>query len=219
VILPNSEAEARQVSRLFGINKDKMHVVYLGVDQRFAESQKSQFIEKYRVDDFVLSVGRIEPRKNQLNLIKAINKSRYRLILIGDPVHGYDEYYNQCKRIAKSGTIFIDRISHEDSLLASAYAACSLFVLPSWFETPGLVALEAGLAGAKLCVTNGGSTHEYFKDYVEYLNPASQQDILASINRAFERLPKAGLKEHIRDNFLWKHAVDENIKAYEKMLR
>ena len=38
---------------------------------------------------------------------------------------------------------------HDDPLLASAYAAARVFALPSWFETPGLAALEAALAGRR----------------------------------------------------------------------
>jgi len=43
-------------------------------------------------------------------------------------------------------------------MLASAYAACDVFVLPSMFETPGIAALEAGLAGAKIVITKYGGT-------------------------------------------------------------
>ncbi len=41
------------------------------------------------------------------------------------------------------------RLDHDDPLLASAYAAARVFALPSWFETPGLAALEA--AARRLC--------------------------------------------------------------------
>ena len=48
--------------------------------------------------------------------------------------------------------------------LASAYAAARVFALPSWFETPGLAALEAGLAGCAVAITPYGSTRDYFGD-------------------------------------------------------
>ena len=47
-----------------------------------------------------------------------------------------------------------------------------MFALPSWFETPGLAALEAALAGCSVVITPFGSTREYFGDLVEYARPA-----------------------------------------------
>ncbi len=218
-IVPNSQAEAEQVTRLFWINKNKMQIVNLAADERFTDSDESEFIKKYKIKNFILSVGRIEPRKNQLNLIRALKSSGRRLVFIGGVVPHYEEYYQQCKREADKDTLFINRIEHDDVLLSSAYAACDVFVLQSWFETPGLVALEAALAGARLAITRGGSTREYFKNYVEYLNPASLKSIKMAVDRALQRRETSELKQHILKNFLWSHAADENIKVYNKLLQ
>ena len=48
---------------------------------------------------------------------------------------------------AATASSWLGRLDHHDPLLASAYAAARVFALPSWFETPGLAALEAALAG------------------------------------------------------------------------
>jgi len=217
-IVPNSQAEADQVTRLFCVDRKKMHIVYLGADESFAEADKNEFVQKYGIEDFILSVGRIEPRKNQLNLIKALKGIDIPLVFIGSPVSGCEAYYKECRESAPCGTLFIDRMPHTDTLLASAYAACSLFVLQGWFETPGLAALEAGLAGTKLAVTEGGSTHEYFKDYVDYFSPASPRSIREAVDRALSRTKTGELKNHIMNNYLWHLAADENIKVYKELL-
>lgn len=215
VVVPNSSLEAKQVARLFAIDKSKMKIVPLGVDERFSQATPDEFLSKYKIDDFVLTVGRIEPRKNQLNLIKAINKTNLKLVIIGDPVSGYEDYYHKCRSLAGNSVLFINRLQHEDTLLASAYSACSVFVLQGWFETPGLVALEAGLAGAKLAVTKGGSTRDYFEDFVEYLNPASWRAIRKAITNALKKEKTDELKKHIMRNFLWERVAEENIKVYK----
>jgi len=217
IIAPNSIAEAKQISRLFSIKENKMHVVPLGCDRRFADSDKRSFVDKYKLDNFILSVGRFEPRKNQLNLIKALKGSGLKLVFIGDPVSGYEDYYNECKKTADENVLFLNRLDHENDLLSSAYAACNLFVLQGWFETPGLVALEAGLAGAKLAVTKGGSTKEYFREYAEYFNPADPKDIKEAIDRSLKKKESEELKEHILKHYLWLHAAKENIKAYKQL--
>lgn len=218
-LLPNSELEAEQLIRLFALNKKKMHVVLLGVEERFAQAKPDEFINTYGIKDFILSVGRIEPRKNQLNLIKAMKGSGLKLVFIGSPVSGYEDYYAECKRIADKSVVFLNRLEHTLSLLASAYAACSVFVLQGWFETPGLAALEAGLAGAKLAVTKHGATSEYFKDYVEYFNPANPANIRSAIKRALAREKDTILKAHIQQNFLWSCVAEENIRVYKDLLQ
>ena len=72
LIFPNSHNEAVQISKLFNISREKMFVVPNGVDNAFSSANSGVFIDEYGLKDFVLSVGRIEPRKNQLNLIKAM---------------------------------------------------------------------------------------------------------------------------------------------------
>lgn len=217
-LVPNSEAEAEQIARLFWIDRAKMHVVPLAADERFTRADKTEFVNKYGVKDFILSVGRIEPRKNQLNLIRALKGQGLKLIFIGSPVSGNERYYQVCRDESDRNTLFIERIGHDNSLLSSAYVACNVFVLQGWFETPGLAALEAGMAGAKLAVTEVGSTREYFKDYAEYFNPASPASIRAAVDRALRKEKSDELKNYILEHFLWSHSAEANIKVYKKLM-
>jgi len=218
MILPNSKAEANQVARLFAVDKKKMHVCYLAADERFSKAKPDEFIAKFGISDFILSVGRIEPRKNQLNLIKALKKYGKKLVIIGNNVLGYEKYYEECRRIADKDVLFIKNINHESPLLVSAYAAARVFVLQGWFETPGLVALEAAFAGANLAVTSAGSTKEYFADYAEYFNPASPKSIRAAVSRALIKEKTSELRKYILDNFTWEKYAEENIKVYNQLM-
>ena len=217
LLLPNSRLEARQVSRLFSISPNKMRVIPLGVDESFANGQKALFEKKYGIKDFALSVGRIEPRKNQINLIKAMRNTGLNLVFIGNPVPEFSGYYQKCRKLADKNTYFIDRIEHNDPLLASAYAACSVFILQGWFETPGLAALEAGLAGAKLAVTKAGATKEYFGKYAEYFNPSSSRSIRKAVLTALKKPGNSRIINHIKDRYLWKHSAQETLKAYKSL--
>jgi glycosyltransferase involved in cell wall biosynthesis len=219
ILLPNSQAEGCQVSRLFSIPRSKMQVVYLAADKRFAEADKEKFVKNYALRNFVLSTGRIEPRKNQLSLIKAVKGLGLKLVLIGDAVGGQRSYLEECKKQAGQEVIFLPRIGHGDELLASAYAACKVFVLPGWFETPGLAALEAGLAGARLALTAQGSTREYFRNYVEYFNPASPRSMRRAIERALGKERSEDLKNHLLKNFLWENTAEATFAAYQKLLK
>lgn len=217
-VIPNSYVEQKQLERLFWIDKRKMHIVPNCVDASFGEGDAVLFRTKYKLDNFILSVGRIEPRKNQLNLIMALKGFSMPLVIIGSPVSDYMEYYEVCKKEGSDNAIFIDRIDHDDPMLKSAYMACSCFVSQGWFETPGLAALEAGLAGANIATTDKGCTKEYFKDLVEYFDPGNIADIRRAAEKAFYKEKSRLLKERIEKEFLWSSAAKKNIDVYKKIL-
>lgn len=217
-VLPNSYVELRQLERLFGIPEEKMHVVPNCADPAFEYGDKNLFISKYNIKDFILSVGRIEPRKNQLNLIKALKGSAIPLVIIGDPVSDYMDYYAECKKASAGEVIFIGRIDHDDPMLKSAYKACTCFVSQGWFETPGLTALEAGLAGAKVATTDKGCTKEFFKEFVEYFNPSDISSIRNATEKSIRRERSAAFKDYIKHDLLWSVAAKRNIEIYRKLL-
>ena len=218
LIFPNSQNEALQISRLFNIPIQKMFVVPNGVDGAFSKAKPEAFVSKYKLKDFVLSVGRIEPRKNQLNLIKAMKNIDADLVLIGDTVSGYEWYRELCSKESNGRVHFIDRLFHESDLLASAYAACDTFVLPGWFETPGLAALEAALAGAKVVATIGGSTKEYFKDNVLYIEPHKPEDIKLKVETSLKSQKSSCLKDMVMREYLWEETAKVTIEGYEKVI-
>ncbi len=219
ILLPNSRVESDQLMQLFGMPKEKIFVVPNGVDERFASANKEQFSKKYGFRDFILTVGRIEPRKNQLNLIRAVNTLNYHLVIIGNPVSDYPDYYKACKEIAGKNIHFLEGLDHEDQMFSSAYAACSVFVAPGWFETPSLAALEAGLCGARLALTSEGCTKEYFLGHAEYFDPADKQDIAAAIKKAYSRDKDESLKQYIQRYYTWDKVAESTIAAYEKVLK
>lgn len=99
-------------------------------------------------------------------------------------------------------------------MLASAYGSCDTFVLPSQFETPGIAALEAGLAGAKIVITPFGGTKEYFKDMVEYPDPYSVESIKNSIEKSLNKSKDDNLRNHIKNNFLWSKIAEKTSEVY-----
>ncbi len=218
MIFPNSENEARQISRLFAIPLRKMFVVPNGVDAGFGTIGGKLFTEKFGLKDFVLSVGRIEPRKNQLNLIRAMKLSGKDLVLIGQTVSGYEWYAEKCRAEADGKVRFLGGMEHGSEILKSAYAACGVFVLPGWFETPGLAALEAAISGAKVVATEGGSTREYFKDKALYLRPNDPSNIRDMIDKAFSSPNNGELEKLVASSYTWEKVAERIIGGYNAVL-
>lgn len=218
LLLPNSESEARQLVRFFGIPRSKIEIIPNGVDASYATSNPQLFVDKFKLNNFVLCVGRIEPRKNQLGMVRALKGLGIPVVFIGDYVPNYKSYYESCRREADSNMHFLGPLPHDSGLLASAYHACNTFLLASWLETPGLAAMEAALAGAKVVLTDQGATREYFKNFAAYVSPWRSDQIQKETQRVFTNGRTQGLKEHIEKNYLWRNAALKTIAAYEKVM-
>lgn len=182
-VIANSDIECEQLSQVLDLPRDKFVTVYNGVDKLFfTKISPVLFREKFNIKEkFVLNVGNIEPRKNQLKLVEAMKSfPEMKLVLIG---HRRDEVYaEKVFDLGGERVIYIGSLEHTDELLRSAYAACEVFCLPSTLETPGLAALEATASGCKIAITEVGATKEYFGNQVNYLNPSSIESIVFALN-------------------------------------
>ncbi|MHB8903080.1 MAG: glycosyltransferase [Thermoguttaceae bacterium] len=233
MLLPNSNAEAAQLARYFQVPPQKMHIVPNAADPRFGEAEPGPFLRllqrrlttetpvevRARVADgrFALYVGRIEPRKNQLGLLRAMRGAGVPVVFVGDAVPGHDRYWQTCCREADSSVIFVPRLDHDDPLLRSAYAACGCVVLPGWYETPGLVALEAAMTGAPLVLPHGGSAREYFGRDASYVVPEDLPGIRRAVLGALEQPRSEFIANRIRENFTWKAAAAATLDAYRRV--
>jgi len=219
ILLPNSQSEASQLQRYFGVTPNKIRIIPNGVDESFAHATPACFNAQYpHLKDFVLCVGRIEPRKNQLNMVRSLRNTTIPFVIIGDPVPQYQKYYELCRSEATANISLLGGFPHGSELLKSAYATCKVFLLASWLETPGLAALEAGLAGANIVITGEGATQEYFKEMALYADPGNISNIQNQIRRSLA-LPKSKqLSDHINSNFSWRNVAEKTLAAYESIL-
>jgi glycosyltransferase involved in cell wall biosynthesis len=218
-VLPNTSAEAKLVAEGFGIPRQKITVIPNGVDGRFFHADPSIFRKAYGLDRFILNVGHIgHARKNVLKLIEALGAIDHPAVIIGRIIRG--KYGEACLREAAKHKhiLLLDGMENSSDLLASAYAACDVFVLPSQFETPGIAALEAGLAGAKVVITKYGGTDEYFGSHATYVEPESVDSIREGIVAALAAPRAEDLRRHIQTNFLWERVAEKTAAAYRETL-
>ncbi|MCC5911503.1 MAG: glycosyltransferase family 4 protein [Clostridiaceae bacterium] len=213
IILPSAQIEMEEIQKDLTISKP-YRIIRNGVDRAFLQSDRKTFYNKYNIDNFVLSVARICPHKNQLALAKITKKLGVPLVLIGT-INDYN-YYTQCVR-ANKDIVYIPQMKHHD--LASAYTAARAHALVSWYEIPGLVNLEAGLAGCNVITTEEGSGKEYFKNYVQYVKPFNLKDIEEKLIGAITTKQKQGFKEYILNNFLWEKIAQDIINSYKVILK
>lgn len=218
VLFPDTWMEGNLLAKQFKIPKEKIFPVPHGVDKRFMHATPDEFEEKYKLKDFILFVGRIDVRKNVLNLIKALKGTDIPLVIIGNCEPHLQDYFNECKKEADENVHFLGTLDHDSTLLESAYAAAKVVTLPAEYETPGLVALEAGLAKANIVITERGSTKDYYKEHAKYINPEDREDIKEKLIEAHNSPKKDSLKEHIKENYLWDKIAKKTLEGYKKVL-
>ncbi len=219
MLAANTVDEAKLFIAGMGVREEKVRIVPNGVEERFAKAKAGLFQKTYGVGRFILNVGHIGPeRKNVLRLIQALETIHHPAVIIGRIENTRDG--RRCLELAKRNpqVKILESIDHDSDLLASAYAACDTFVLPSQFETPGIAALEAGLAGAKIVITPHGGTKEYFGDQAEYVNPSSVGSIRAGIERALAKPRDNRLRDRLKKEYLWSNIGVQLRTVYETVL-
>jgi glycosyltransferase involved in cell wall biosynthesis len=192
--------EAEIASRVYDVDPDNVAVIPLTVSPKFATGDPSLFTAETGLKDVVLSVGRIEPRKNVLNLISAMQGLDWPLVVIGDtdPSHPrYSERFLATVR-ASPRVLHIPALQPDDAKLASAFAAARVHALVSRHEQVGLVNMEAAVAGANIVTTRLPSIYEYFGDQAWYADPDRPADIASKISEAYE----APVQQELRDRLL-----------------
>src|SRR5687767_6217213 len=136
LLLPNSHAEYNYIVKAYGIELPYIKVAD-GIDPVLFSPNPSIAKDP----NLVLCVARIEGLKNQLNLIKALNNTPYKLIIIGAAAPNQQNYYRECRKIAAENIMFTNYLPQKE--LVSYFQKAKVHVLPSWFEVCGLSSLEA----------------------------------------------------------------------------
>lgn len=223
ILLPNAEAEAGMVRRDFHPPKDVLfHVVHNGVDSHlFQGARPEEFFARYGLKDFVLCAARIENRKNQLHLIRAMKDIDVPLVLVGRPNPNQNDYVSfvraAANELGERRVIFVEHLDQKD--LASAYAAAKVHALVSWLESAPLASMEAAVAGCNIVTTDRAAVDEYLGNLAWRCDPSSISSIRDAIRAALAAPRQTALRDKIIREFTWDRAAAETLKGYEKALR
>jgi glycosyltransferase involved in cell wall biosynthesis len=219
VFLPNSESEMHRVAHEFKL-KDYNYVnvsnaVDISIFDKKHEENKQNPFEKY--SGCVLCAARIEGRKSTLNLIRAIKKTPYQLVLVGKESHNQKSYIDAVHNEANEQVHFLGILPHDQ--LADLYAVAKVHALVSWMETPGLSSLEAAVMDCNLVITRKGDTYDYFADDAFYCEPDDVDSIKDAIIKAYDAPLNQNLKQRILDNYTWENTANQTFDAYQLALK
>ncbi|MCP4417534.1 MAG: glycosyltransferase family 4 protein [Chloroflexi bacterium] len=230
-ILADSEATKHDLSTVWHVPREKISVLYSGVNERFQPVDNVERItavrQKYHLHSwpYVLSVGTLQPRKNYQMLIRAFqplaDKLPHHLIISGGKGWLYDEMLAEVERQGLTGRIhFIGFV--DDADLPTLYSEASLLAFPSLYEGFGLPLLEAMGCGTAVLTSNSSSLPEVAGEAAWQLAPQDQAAwteamyTLLTNFQAQNRLVTAGFSRI--EHFSWQHSATQLLKIYQRLL-
>jgi glycosyltransferase involved in cell wall biosynthesis len=232
-IISVSESTKRDIIRLLGIEPERIHVVHEGVDPVFCPllgEDISPVLAKYELqpDDYILTVGTIEPRKNLVRLVRAYDvvwqkqpESTPRLVLAGTTGWFFREVFAEIEKLGLAEQVlFIGRV--DDADLPALYNGALFLAYPTLYEGFGLPALEAMACGTAVLTSNVSSLPEVVGGAGLLVEPDDTQSIVEGLVKMLEdvslRQEKSRLGLVRAKEFTWQRAAEETTAVYKKII-
>jgi len=229
-ILTLSEYSRNAILRAYRVPEDRVEVIPLGVDPCFCTMDHDTAYrwvrERYGIPGpYVLTVGDLQPRKNQVGLVDAfagLMRERPEL-----PHHlvfaGKENWHGQQVREAARRSGFADRIHFtgfvDDADLRRLYCGCDVFAFPSFYEGFGLPVVEAMACGRAVACSDATSLPEVADSAALLFDPNSRDQMAKALRDLLiepelrARMERLGLQNAAR--FSWREAAGRTRDAYE----
>jgi len=190
-VITISQFTKNELKKEFGVsNLEKVRVIYLGYNKEYGEVSEniSEILKKYSIiKPYLLSIGRLEEKKNTVRIIKAFERLRLKaydlkLVLVGSPGFGYEKVKKAIEESEFKNDIITPGWVDNDDLPALMRGA-KVFVFPSLYEGFGIPILEAFASGTPVVASRGGASQEIGGDACEYVDKLDVVDIARGIEK------------------------------------
>ena len=193
-IIAVSEFTKREIMHYYGIDAEKISVVYQGCDPAFSQSIPNEKLKEVAAhyclpECYLLYVGTIEERKNLLLAIKALARisERIKLVVVGRKTKYLEtlkEYMKHCgKQGIENDVMFLQNVPFAD--LPAIYHLATTFVYPSRIEGFGIPMLEAVSAGIPAIGCTGSCLEEAGGEGSIYVAPDDEAAMAEAIQSTF----------------------------------
>ena len=211
-VIPLVRFEYDRLHSVFGIPYERMKIIPNGMDDGFFETKESDVEIPFK--DYLLTIGRIEPNKNQLSLIRAARKLGKRVIIVGEAGNGHSDYEKQCRKEADENVMFWGK-EFDKSVLRKLYKNAALTVIQSYSEILPLVTFESLSQKTPVLCTNQCGFYPEKYNGVFYTSPdekSLEKNIMVAINaNSRETINRDGI-------FTWNDIAQQHIDIYRQLL-
>lgn len=220
-IVTLSEFSRNEILRITGVAAQKIVIIHTGV--RLGDYINELVPAKNVVDgQYIIAVGSIEKRKNQMALIKAFENANLpcKLLFIGKPGDAYDEIssYLSKNSALRAAIVIPGYVSQPEMVYLVKHAL--FYVTTTLYEGAGMATLEIMSTGKAAVASAIPPLKEYLGDACIYVDPKSVESIAQGIkllytdNNLRKRLEKEGVEQ--AKKFSWNDYAKDLIKILEK---
>ena len=230
-VITDSETVRAEVIADFGVAKDKITAIPLGVGRGYrprtiAELQPALHPLGLTANGYGLCVSTLEPRKKITELLRAWHqlpeplRTSTPLVLAGASGWLNEQLHEDIRAGAAAGWLkplgFVS-----EAVLEALYAGASLFLYPSIYEGFGLPPVEAMASGVPALVANRSCLPEVCGDAAGYVEPDDTEGFSGVIAEAltdskWRKQAKAmGLERSAR--FTWERCASATVEVYRSI--
>ena len=209
-IIAISERTKKDIIEFYAIPEDKIEVIYQSCDDSFKKIQQlevqKEVIKRYELPDkYLLNVGTIEPRKNLLLVIEALQAidPAYKLVVVGKPQAYAKLVKAEITRLnLNDRVVFLEKIPFED--LPVIYQMATVFIYPSLYEGFGIPIIEALYSKVPVIAATGSCLEEAGGPASIYISPSNSKELALQTNKI------------LANKELQKHMTEEGLKYVQK---
>jgi len=229
-VLTGCEFSRQSILRAYSdLDEKKVVVVPYAAAPEFRplprEAAQAAVLDRFSVSGpFILNVGDLQPRKNQIGLIQAFARlvRAYPQIKHKLALAGKDTWFAGRVREAARQSGVADRIHFfgfvSDDDLLRLYNACDLFVFPSFYEGFGLPALEAMACGRAVVCSSASALPEVVDGAAILTDPYSVDEIARAMADLLldaelrTRMERLGLRRAALFN--WQNTAQRTLEVF-----
>lgn len=228
LLLAVSEHTKHDLVTLLNIPENKIKVIYPGIDHSvfkpdITEADLRKVRNNYNLPGkFILFISTLEPRKNLLNLIKALSRMKEPAHLVVAGKLGW-KYSSLIKALAspelKERIHYLGYIEEQDK--PALYKLASLVAYPSFYEGFGFVPLEAMAVGTPVVTSNVSSLPEVVRDCAILVDPYRVDMLALAMDEAVSNL---SLRQNLVEkgfirakDFNWFETAKQTLEAFESV--
>jgi len=207
LLMTVSEFSRKEIARLYGVDPLRITITGNGVNLgRFHPVAADGSDEWNGADlvralgaepgEYLLTVGRLEPRKNHLNLVRAyalLGAPRPPLLVVGQRDFEHDEVFVEVEKLGLAREItFLERVA--DAELPALVRHARVFVYPSFAEGFGMPVLEAMASGVAVVTSDTTALAEVSANAALTVDPNDPRVLAGAIEQL---LVDAGLRRRL----------------------
>lgn len=227
-VIAVSESTRRDVIEYFGVEPERVSVVYQGCSPLFGavKPEQAAFVRgHYQLPQrYLLFVGSIESRKNVRLIVQALSLLPQRdlhLVVVGRRTPYADEVVTEARRLGVGARV---RLLHgiPTEHLPGFYAGAEVFIYPSRFEGFGIPLIEALHAGVPAIGATGSCLEEAGGPHSLYTDPLDAHMLAEQISRVLDDIDlRQAMRHHGKlwvRRFMPKQIVRDLREIYETVL-